>query len=97
MHYGLPVQMLVSYYKPKWNWPITTGPPVWGSFSGALPFLETVSAMKSGILSIRSYKFIEGRQSSSFLGMICISKSLPSAKEGKQNYESKLENSKSVP
>lgn len=43
--------------------------------------------IKSGMRNIKSCKFIDGRQSSSFLGMICISKSLPSAKEGNVNYD----------
>jgi len=33
-----------------------------------------------------SISVIEGRQSSSFLGIRCNSKSLPSAREGLQNY-----------
>ena len=86
-HYGFPVHIFVSYCNPRWNLPSTTGPPVSGSFSYPLEFLYAVSAIKSGIRSIKSYKFIDGLQSSSDFGMICVSKSLPSANEGNENYK----------
>ena len=47
--------------------------------------------MNSGMCWISSYKFIDGRQSSSSLGMMCNNKSLPSASVGLQNCLLRIE------
>ena len=90
-HYGLPVHILVSYCMPRWNCPTTASCPVYGFFCCPFAWVFNVSIMKSGKRMIRSNKFIDGRQSSSFLGMICISKSLPSAKDGDVNYTQRFD------
>lgn len=69
-------QMFMSYWRPRWNLPTI-------ALSDLLPLIY--SATKVGICCMISIKDIDGRQSSSFFGITCKSKSLPSAKEGVQN------------
>jgi hypothetical protein len=76
-HWEFCSHMFMSYCMPRWNWPIICCAPC---------VLFIYSPMNWGIYWIISMRVMEGLQSSSFLGIICKSRSLPSAREGVQNY-----------
>jgi hypothetical protein len=75
-HYEFCSQIFMSYWRPRWKNPIIWAAPV--------VFL-ICSVMNAGICWIISIRVIDGRQSSSFFGMMCRRRSLPSAREGVEN------------
>lgn len=78
-HAGFCSHMFMSYWRPRWNLPTV--------IDCKEPSLLALicKEMNAGICCIISIKVIDGRQSSSSLGTIWRSRSLPSAREGVEN------------
>lgn len=74
------VHILISYWSPRWNLPTVC------CYSKPSLLAFNCSAMKVGMCWMISMSVMDGRQSSSFLGIMWTSRSLPSARDGVQNY-----------